>query len=146
MYNEQPDFWTNPKRAVKRAYKTTDDKILGNVVCFRGGLTAVTAILINQEKPIVANVGDCRGILCRNGHVKQTTVDHEPQKEKELVESRGGFVSQLPGNVPRVDGNLAMTRAFGDAKVKEHITSKPYVRIENIDMNTEFIILASDGP
>ena len=49
------------------------------------------------------------------------------------------------GNVPHVDGQLAMTRAFGDAKVKEHTTSKPYVRIESIDMDTEFIILASAG-
>ena len=38
-----------------------------------------------------------------------------------------------------------MTRAFGDAKVKEHITTEPYVRIESVDVDTEFIILASDG-
>ena len=70
-----------------------------NVVGFRGCSTAVTAILINQEKLIEANVGDSRAILCQNGHVKQITVDHEPQKEKEPVESGGGFVSELPGIV-----------------------------------------------
>lgn len=54
------------------------------------------------------------------------------------------FVLAL-GNVPRVDGQLAMTRAFGDAKVKEHVTSKPHIRIESVDVDTEFMILASDG-
>lgn len=49
------------------------------------------------------------------------------------------------GNVPRVDGQLAMTRAFGDGKLKEHITSEPDVMIETIDDDIQFIILASDG-
>lgn len=62
--------------------------------------------------------------------LEQITVDHEPEKEKELVKSRGGVVFQRPGSVPRVDGQLAMTRAFGDGKLKEHITSEPDVRVE----------------
>lgn len=49
------------------------------------------------------------------------------------------------GNVPRVDGQLAMTRAFGDGKLKEHITAEPDVTIRKIHEDTEFIILASDG-
>ncbi|XP_030552396.1 probable protein phosphatase 2C 28 [Rhodamnia argentea] len=139
------DFWTSPECAIRRAYKKTDDEILEGVVSSRGDSTAVTAILINREKLIVANVGDSRAIMCENGKAKQVTVDHEPQKERELVESRGGFVSQRPGNVPRVDGQLAMTRAFGDEKVKDHITSEPDIFVKNINEGTEFILLASDG-
>lgn len=44
-----------------------------------------------------------------------------------------------------MDGQLAMTRAFGDGKLKEHITAEPDVTIQKIDEDTEFIILASDG-
>jgi protein phosphatase 2C family protein 2/3 len=44
-----------------------------------------------------------------------------------------------------VDDQLAMTRAFGDGKLKEHITAEPDVMIKKIDEDTEFIILASDG-
>lgn len=44
-----------------------------------------------------------------------------------------------------MDGQLAMTRAFGDAKVKDHITVEPNVTIEKIDKETDCIILASDG-
>lgn len=47
----------------------------------------------------MANVGDSRAILCRNGEAKQITIDHEPLKEKQQVESRGGFVSQMPGTM-----------------------------------------------
>ncbi|RVW80124.1 putative protein phosphatase 2C 28 [Vitis vinifera] len=135
----------------KRVYEVTDDEILESVVGSRGGSTAVTAILINGEKLIVGNVGDSRAIIFRESSVEQITVDHEPQKERSLVESRGGFVSKLSDSViyhrsvPRVDGQLAMARAFGDEKLKEHITSEPDVAIVMMDTDVKFIILAGDG-
>ncbi|EFH55772.1 predicted protein [Arabidopsis lyrata subsp. lyrata] len=139
----QPDFWRNPKKAIKRAYKSTDDYILHNIVGPRGGSTAVTAIVINGKTTVIANVGDSRAILCRASDVvKQITVDHEPDN---LVESKGGFVSQKPGNVPRVDGQLAMSRAFGDGGLKEHISVRPNIEIVEIHDDTKFLILASDG-
>lgn len=49
------------------------------------------------------------------------------------------------GDVPRVDGQLAVSRAFGDKSLKEHLSSVPDVTVEMIDMETEFFILASDG-
>lgn len=49
------------------------------------------------------------------------------------------------GNVPRVDGVLAMTRVFGDGKLKQHISSEPHVRIETVGADGKFIVLASDG-
>ncbi|KAG5627494.1 hypothetical protein H5410_012712 [Solanum commersonii] len=144
---EQPDFWRKPVTAFKKAYKSTNNHILENVVGARGGSTAVTAILIDQKYLVVANVGDSRAVLIRKGKVKQITVDHEPQKEeeKEVVESKGGFVIKMPGNVLRVDSQLAMTRALGDTKVKDHITVEPSVTIEKIDNDTNCIILASNG-
>ncbi|XP_028965121.2 probable protein phosphatase 2C 62 [Malus domestica] len=73
------------------------------------------------------------------------TVDHDPQGEKDAVESRGGFMLKRPGNIPRADGQLDMTRAFGDRKLKEHITSEPDITVKKVDAETDFIILASDG-
>ncbi|KAJ4837133.1 hypothetical protein Tsubulata_047292, partial [Turnera subulata] len=141
----EDDFWTNPKHAIKRAYRDTDQEILDTVAGSRGGSTAVTAILVDKEKLIVPNVGDSRAILSRNGAGKQITVEHEPEKEKELVESKGGCVHRAQGNIPRVDGQLAMTRAFGDGKLKQHITSEPDLTIKNIEEDVQFLILASDG-
>lgn len=49
------------------------------------------------------------------------------------------------GDVPRVDGQLAVARAFGDKSLKIHLSSEPDVKVEMITDDTEFIILASDG-
>lgn len=63
----------------------------------KGGSTAVTAILFNCEKLFVANVGDSRAVICKDGKAKQLSVDHEPGKERENIENRGGFVLKYPG-------------------------------------------------
>jgi protein phosphatase 1L len=63
----------------------------------RGGSTAVTAILIDGQKLIVANIGDSRAVLSKKGVAKQLSVDHEPTTEHEDIKNRGGFVSRFPG-------------------------------------------------
>ncbi|CAM8954391.1 unnamed protein product [Rhodiola kirilowii] len=142
----EPDFWTETETAIKRAYHTTDKAILDQAMSLgKGGSTAVTAILINGEKLVVANVGDSRAVLSKKGVAIQLSIDHEPSKEKRLIESRGGFVSNLPGDVPRVDGQLAVARAFGDKSLKIHLSSEPDVKTERVDSDAEFMILASDG-
>ncbi|XP_054811287.1 probable protein phosphatase 2C 58 isoform X2 [Prosopis cineraria] len=143
---KQEDFWTETESAVKRAYLITDEKILEqSFELGRGGSTAVTAILINGQKLVVANVGDSRAVISKNGKPKQLSIDHEPSKEKTMIESRGGFVSNIPGDVPRVDGKLAVARAFGDKSLKMHLSSEPDVVVETVEEDTEFLILASDG-
>ncbi|KAG4980246.1 hypothetical protein AAZX31_12G109900 [Glycine max] len=143
---QQHDFWTETESAVKKAYVETDEKILEQeLVLGRGGSTAVTAILIDGQKLVVANVGDSRAIICENGKARQLSVDHEPSKEKKSIERRGGFVSNIPGDVPRVDGQLAVARAFGDRSLKMHLSSEPDVIVQEVDQHTEFLILASDG-
>lgn len=52
---------------------------------------------------------------------------------------------ELVGDVPRVDGQLAVARAFGDKSLKIHLSSDPDVRKETIDDTADFIVLASDG-
>lgn len=38
-----------------------------------------------------------------------------------------------------------MTRAFGDGRLKEHITVRPDIEIVEINDDTNLLILASDG-
>ncbi|CAK7327768.1 unnamed protein product [Dovyalis caffra] len=95
---KEPDFWTQSENAVRRAYRITDTTILEKAGDLgKGGSTAVTAILINCQKLVVANVGDSRAVICKNGVAKQLSVDHEPSMEREDIENRGGFVSNFPG-------------------------------------------------
>ncbi|XP_051125891.1 probable protein phosphatase 2C 58 isoform X2 [Andrographis paniculata] len=143
---KQDGFWTDTGSALKKAYQATDKEILEQSFQLgKGGSTAVTAILIDGHKLVVANVGDSRAIISRKGVAKQLSIDHEPSKEKKLIESKGGFVSNIPGDVPRVDGQLAVARAFGDKSLKRHLSSEPDVAVEIMDDDVELLILASDG-
>ncbi|XP_077215117.1 putative protein phosphatase 2C 44 isoform X2 [Tasmannia lanceolata] len=143
---KEPSFWMDPSKAMKNAYRSTDKFILENSTRLGpGGSTAVTAIVIDGKDLWIANIGDSRAVLCERGTANQITIDHEPHTERERIEKQGGFVITLPGDVPRVNGQLAVARAFGDQRLKAHLTSEPDVRHVPIDSTTEFVILASDG-
>lgn len=47
--------------------------------------------------------------------------------------------------MPRVNGQLAVSRAFGDKSLKSHLRSDPDVQSTDIDADTGILILASDG-
>jgi protein phosphatase 1L len=141
-------FWKDPKLAIQKAYLSTDGIILENALKLGpGGSTAVTAILIDSKTLFVANVGDSRAVISQAGDARQLSVDHEPgtRTEREKIEEKGGFVSNMPGDVPRVDGQLAVARAFGDKSLKVHLSAQPDIKQLEIDEETEFLILASDG-
>ncbi|KAA8545610.1 hypothetical protein F0562_020394 [Nyssa sinensis] len=143
---KEEEFWTDPGRSISKAYERTDQAILShNPELGRGGSTAVTAILINGRKLWVANVGDSRAVLSRGGQAIQLSIDHEPNTERGSIENRGGFVSNMPGDVARVNGQLAVSRAFGDKNLKSHLRSDPDVTNADIDPDTDILILASDG-
>ncbi|WOK92171.1 putative protein phosphatase 2C 41 [Canna indica] len=143
---KEEEFWTNPDIAIRRAYEKTDNEILSHSRDLgRGGSTAVTAVLVNGTKLWVANVGDSRAVLAKRGEVIQMSTDHEPNSERESIETRGGFVSNMPGDVARVNGQLAVSRAFGDKSLKAHLRSDPDIQVEDTNSETELLILASDG-
>lgn len=144
----EDEFWSEPCKGMVKAYEKTDKAILEQTSKLGlGGSTAVTAILIDGKKLVVANVGDSRAVLCQKGRAVQLSVDHEPSTsvERGSIENRGGFVSNVPGDVPRVDGQLAVSRVFGDKHLKLHLRSDPDVKQLDVDSGTEFLILASDG-
>ncbi|CAK8578025.1 unnamed protein product [Lathyrus sativus] len=143
---KEDDFWNDPFMSISKAYESTDQAILSHSPDLgRGGSTAVTAILINNQKLWVANVGDSRAVLSREGVAVQMTTDHEPNTERGSIENRGGFVSNMPGDVARVNGQLAVSRAFGDKNLKTHLRSDPDIQYADVNQDTELLILASDG-
>lgn len=44
-----------------------------------------------------------------------------------------------------MNGQLAVSRAFGDKNLKNHLRSDPDVTSANIDGDTDLLVLASDG-
>lgn len=143
---KEEEFWTDPNRSISKAYERTDQAILSHSPDLgRGGSTAVTAILVNGRNLWVANVGDSRAVLSKRGQAIQLSVDHEPNTERGSIENKGGFVSNMPGDVARVNGQLAVSRAFGDKNLKSHLRSDPDVTRADVDGDTDLLIIASDG-
>lgn len=117
----------------------------------KSGSTAVCA-LISPKQIFIANCGDSRALLCRNGQPLFSTQDHKPviPMEKERIQKAGGTVM-----VQRVNGSLAVSRALGDYEYKnvegkgpcEQLVS-PEPEVFVLDRNEEadeFLVLACDG-
>ncbi|KAF1945911.1 PP2C-domain-containing protein [Clathrospora elynae] len=96
-----------------------------------------------QRVLYTANVGDARIVLCRNGRALRLSYDHKGSDENEgrRVASAGGLILNN-----RVNGVLAVTRALGDAYMKDLVTGHPYTTETVIQADQdEFLILACDG-
>ncbi|XP_072747763.1 probable protein phosphatase CG10417 [Anoplolepis gracilipes] len=116
------------------------------------GCTAVVAILKGNEL-YVANAGDSRCVLCRDGQAVELSLDHKPEDapEMERIVKAGGEVT-ADG---RVNGGLNLSRALGDHTYKQNmvlpaeeqmISALPDVRHITIEPGRdEFMVLACDG-
>jgi protein phosphatase 2C family protein 2/3 len=115
------------------------------------GCTAVTCIVDDNLKLYVANAGDSRIIMSTNGEAKAISVDHKPSNEVELrrIINAGGYVE-----AGRVNGNLALSRAFGDLEFKKNTQLPPAAQAVTVDpelfeiaLNQEddLLVLACDG-
>jgi len=73
--------------------------------------TTSCVILMTPDKIYCSNAGDSRGVLSRGGKAIELSFDHKPDNTEEVkrIEKANHMVEDS-----RVDGNLALSRAFGD--------------------------------
>lgn len=116
----------------------------------KSGTTAVCAF-ISEENVYIANCGDSRAVLCRNGTPIFSTQDHKPilPGEKERIVNAGGSVM-----VQRVNGSLAVSRALGDYDYKnvselgqceQLVSPEPEIYCKERDPQDFFLVIACDG-
>lgn len=111
-------------------------------------------VAVLKDKDLyVANAGDSRCVLCRDGQAVELSLDHKPEDwpEAERITKAGGRVT-ADG---RVNGGLNLSRALGDHAYKQNtalpaheqmISALPDVRHMEIDPDKdEFMVLACDG-
>ena len=105
----------------------------------------VCAVLIKDESVYVANIGDCRAILCRDLKPVQLTLDHTIAEPTERGRVQGlisseGFVKGLM--VTRSMGNVSIT----SLEKCEGQIAEPTISHFPIQSDTdEFIVISSDG-
>lgn len=90
-------------------------------------------------------------MLSRNGQANPLSVDHKPalEVEKRRILKAGGHVLHY-----RVNGDLAVSRAFGDFSFKQNdqlspleqqVSCEPDVRIIKREEEDNYIVFACDG-
>ncbi|XP_044432451.1 probable protein phosphatase 2C 56 isoform X2 [Triticum aestivum] len=72
--------------------------------------------------------------------------DHKPnlKDERARIENAGGGVS-YDGFTWRVDGILAMSRAFGNRSLKNYVIAEPDIQETQVSSDLEYLVLATDG-
>mmetsp|Transcript_3614 Transcript_3614/g.7828 ORF Transcript_3614/g.7828 Transcript_3614/m.7828 type:complete len:582 (-) Transcript_3614:984-2729(-) len=117
------------------------DRELEDVTANQQGSTAVVA-LVGRHHIWVANCGDSRAVLAREGDSLALSSDHKATRNDEVVrvEQAGGYVWW-----DRVMGELAVSRAIGDHCLRPYVIANPEVTRVMRRREDRLLILASDG-
>jgi len=135
--------------AMHEAFGVTDQQIRDDDACAGTGTTAIMTLLVDRVLH-VANLGDCRAVLCRAGKCLELSDDHRThcERERNRIEAAGGFIED-----GYVNGIIAVTRALGDwdSGLKEsdsghHILSaQPDYSSYHLGDEDEFAVIGCDG-
>ena len=124
--------------------------------------------MIQGNKCIIANVGDSRLVLFKNGKVSFATEDHKPntETEKRRIKLAGGEVYQtmtffpLRQNGKEIEppwrvlpGRLSVSRTFGDVEAKDSkfggipgvVLALPDITEIELDDEYNFMVIGCDG-
>jgi serine/threonine protein phosphatase PrpC len=131
----------NAIKNVVTTISVTDSLFCGSTVC---------AVMIAKDKLMTINIGDSRSII---GYVPsrtlvQLTQDHKPSlpsEEKRIHDSGGAVVVDSMGT-PRVNGNLALSRAVGDFAEFPHVLATPDITRVDLSAHDKLhVAIATDG-
>jgi serine/threonine protein phosphatase PrpC len=138
----QVDF--NIRTALIRAYHTLHDNLPydKSYLC---GCTCVV-LLLHDNHLWVANCGDSRAITHRGEQSIDLTFDHKPGSPGEMARIRraGGDVIEVDG-VPRVIGELAVSRSIGDKRYTPFVIASPDITYFPLSHLNRYVLLATDG-
>jgi len=131
----------------RKIFKSMDEMWLDSAAVkepkIEDGSTAL-CVAVEGNELIVANCGDCRAILCQAGQTVALTRDHRPTDdiEQQRIINQGGTV--IGG---RLQGQLAVSRAFGNYEFKELeiLSSEPEIHHVSLNTDVEYLVVGSDG-
>ncbi|PRW58969.1 kinase and PP2C-like domain-containing [Chlorella sorokiniana] len=121
--------------------------------CPAPGATATLLLLYpagqgGEQMLAVANLGDSRAVLCREGQAVPLTRDHTADcpAERARVAAEGGACSVRAGSWRVGDAGLQVTRSIGDADLKAQGVSAEAETAElALQPGDAFVVVATDG-
>ena len=146
----------NVESAIHKAFEDVDGELTKTLldgskqsdVDISSGAVACIALL-KQNSLWIANLGDCRAVLCTEGHKpKSISSEHSPEKNRTEAERLQALGVQVCGGY--VGNHVAVSRAFGNVgydsgKKVDGIIHDPDVYQIEVDEDTDFLVLGSDG-
>jgi serine/threonine protein phosphatase PrpC len=142
IVNENPTDLVN---IIEETFEKLDKeiKIIDSEQCGSTACIGIIRIESGHKVLYIANVGDTRALLSRNGVEERLSIDHRLSDKNEYnrVTKSGGIVLN-----DRVGGTLILTRAFGDYALKDAgVIVAPSIRKHFIRPFDRFVVIASDG-
>jgi len=143
---------SNVPDAFIKAFNTTDRNMQASGIN-TSGCTACCCLLQEENAfraIYTAHLGDARAVICRGGlAVRLTSMsDHkatDPTEAKRVIEAGGTIFNE------RVNGMLAISRAFGDHQLKapalpnDVVSNVPDITSTELTDQDMFVIVACDG-
>jgi len=145
---EDERFAESVEDSVRKAFFRADLALADDSLINRSsGTTALTALVLGRRL-LVANVGDCRAVLCRKGVAVEMSKDHRPtyDAERQRVIESGGYIED-----GYLNGVLSVTRALGDWDMKlpqgsaSPLIAEPEICWTTLTEEDEFLIIGCDG-
>ena len=171
LHNNIKEF---SKQGIKEAIEITEEKFKveqalneKGEISDSSGSCGIMA-MIQNNKIIIANVGDRRLVLFKNGKVFFATEDHKPntETEKKRIKNAGGEIYQtftyfpLRQNGREIEapwrvlpGRLSVSRTFGDVEAKDPkfggiggvVMALPDITEFDLDDEFNFMVIGCDG-
>ncbi|KAG4197211.1 hypothetical protein ERO13_A05G009800v2 [Gossypium hirsutum] len=148
---EDQNFPEEIERVVASAFLQTDTAFAEACAldsALASGATALAALVLGRML-VVANVGDCRAVLCRRGKAIEMSRDHKSNcnRERKRIEALGGSVYD-----GYLNGQLNVARALGDWHIEGMkdanggpLSAEPELMTADLTEEDEFIIIGCDG-
>jgi len=144
--NQYANCKKDVKTALEKSFLAVDDAMKNTAWSIETGCTACVGIIlyeIGKRVMYTANVGDTRAVLGQLSGCKRVSYDHKASDPNEIAR-----VQKDGGNVffDRVEGSLAVSRAFGDYILKDKgVTAMPYIEKTELRVIDKFLVVATDG-
>lgn len=155
LISENTDYRNgNLLNAIEKGFIEMDNKLADDqkTQVDISGSTGILLLVDEHNKIFAAGLGDSRAVISHQGRAQHLSKDHLPNdpQEYQRIRASGGFVAN-----ERVNGSLAMSRAFGDFIFKQNtelaledqgVCCRPDIRHRILDFkNDEFMVIGSDG-